>query len=38
VRETRANGSAAAVGAVFEALEEFNSGELDDRTVLVLNA
>jgi sigma-B regulation protein RsbU (phosphoserine phosphatase) len=38
VRETRAQGSAAAVAAVFEALEEFNSGELDDRTVLVLNA
>jgi sigma-B regulation protein RsbU (phosphoserine phosphatase) len=38
VRETRANGSAAAVGAVFETLEEFNSGDLDDRTVLVLNA
>jgi hypothetical protein len=34
----RTGGSAAAVGAVFEALEEFNSGELDDRTVLVLNA
>ena len=38
VRETRAQGSAAAVAAVFAALEEFNSGELDDRTVLVLNA
>jgi serine phosphatase RsbU (regulator of sigma subunit) len=38
VRETRVAGSAAAVTAVFQALEEFNGGELDDRTVLVLNA
>jgi sigma-B regulation protein RsbU (phosphoserine phosphatase) len=38
VRQHRAQGSAAAVRAVFAALEEFNSGELDDRTVLVLNA
>jgi serine phosphatase RsbU (regulator of sigma subunit) len=38
VREHRASGSNATVTAVFEALEEFNGGIRDDRTVLVLNA
>jgi phosphoserine phosphatase RsbU/P len=38
VRATRARGAQAAVAAVFEALEEFNGGLRDDRTVLVLNA
>jgi serine phosphatase RsbU (regulator of sigma subunit) len=38
VREARGRGSDAAVNAVFEALEAFNGGNRDDRSVLVLNA
>jgi sigma-B regulation protein RsbU (phosphoserine phosphatase) len=38
VRRERRNGSGAAVGAVFEALEAFDGADRDDRTVLVLNA
>jgi sigma-B regulation protein RsbU (phosphoserine phosphatase) len=38
VRESRRGGSEAAVKAVFAALEDFNGGNRDDRTVLVLNA
>jgi sigma-B regulation protein RsbU (phosphoserine phosphatase) len=38
VREARGRGSDAAVSAVFEALEAFNGGNRDDRSVLVLNA
>jgi sigma-B regulation protein RsbU (phosphoserine phosphatase) len=38
VRGARRQGSGAAVAAVFAALEDFNGGNRDDRTVLVLNA
>jgi sigma-B regulation protein RsbU (phosphoserine phosphatase) len=38
VRRHRRDGSGETVKAVFEALEQFNGGIRDDRTVLVLNA